>query len=198
MLLTCGSPWSCITRCNPYARGCYRCPSTAYRNYRASLARGDTLFFQAMRRKEPPAYCRRAVLVTMALSPLERAMPRGAVSPMACFVLLEIARQVPCHPACIYARDQVVWPNECQSCAETQHHARVASASHGAQVVTDCCAVGQFVIGYAGDASHAGTQSLGRLVSAQRHDTYDRSVRRVTASLPAFATCSCRSRTRPW
>ena len=36
--------------------------STAYRNYRASLARGDTLFFQAMRRKEPQTYFRRAVL----------------------------------------------------------------------------------------------------------------------------------------
>ena len=38
------------------------CASTAYRHYRASLARGDTLLFQAMRRKEPPKYFRRAVL----------------------------------------------------------------------------------------------------------------------------------------
>jgi hypothetical protein len=38
------------------------CPSTAYRHYRASLARENTLFFRAMQRKEPPAYCRRVVL----------------------------------------------------------------------------------------------------------------------------------------
>jgi hypothetical protein len=42
---------------------CSHLPSTTYCNYRASLARGHTLFFQAMRRKEPPTYCRRAVLV---------------------------------------------------------------------------------------------------------------------------------------
>ena len=37
--------------------------STAYRNYRASLARGETLFFQAMRRKERHTYFHRAGLV---------------------------------------------------------------------------------------------------------------------------------------
>jgi len=39
--------------------------STAYRNYRASLARGNTLLFQEMRRKEPQTYFRRAVLVQL-------------------------------------------------------------------------------------------------------------------------------------
>src|SRR5262249_37867975 len=38
-------------------------PSTAYRKYRASLARGNASFFHALRRKEPDTYFRRAVLV---------------------------------------------------------------------------------------------------------------------------------------
>jgi len=36
--------------------------STAYRKYRASLARGNALFFHALRRKERDTYFRRAVL----------------------------------------------------------------------------------------------------------------------------------------
>src|SRR5882672_4168264 len=36
--------------------------STAYRKYRASLARGNALFFRAIRQKERDTYLRRAVL----------------------------------------------------------------------------------------------------------------------------------------
>jgi hypothetical protein len=62
---------ACFTRIQavPYshARGMMRdgcCPpSTAYRKYRASLARGNALFFHALRRKELVTYFRRAVLV---------------------------------------------------------------------------------------------------------------------------------------
>jgi hypothetical protein len=43
--------------------------SAAHRTYRASLARGNTLLFQAMRRKEPHTYCRRAVLDVHFVSP---------------------------------------------------------------------------------------------------------------------------------
>src|ERR1044071_1267764 len=40
------------------------CSSTAYRKYRASLARGNTLFFHVIRWQELDTYFRRAVLGT--------------------------------------------------------------------------------------------------------------------------------------
>jgi hypothetical protein len=45
----------------PARRGWYG-PGTAYRNDRASVARGNTLSLQAMRRKEPQTHFRRVVL----------------------------------------------------------------------------------------------------------------------------------------
>ena len=61
--------------------------STAYRNYRASLARGETLFFQAMRRKEPQTYFRRAVLVgtrEMVVVINHTMLQTGYVLPLSC------------------------------------------------------------------------------------------------------------------
>jgi len=114
----------------------------------------------------------------------------------------EIEWQVPCHPGCICAQKPGCWYDGCQRCAERQRHARVACASHGVQVGTNCPTFRQSVPTCAGDLPpfrHTRSDVCGCAVGFRQRGMVcmTGSVRWGTASLPASATSSWGSRTRP-